>query len=187
MDMKNDTRDKIIQTASELFYQKGYNLVGINEIIDKAGIAKATLYSHFKSKEDLCVAYLELRDQESLKEINIFCASKSEGDSRLLAVLEFLIPFFHCDDFNGCWCIRTLAEVPRDNTKIKGKIKANKNLFLAFIKTLVKENKPDLAEDQQDKLATRIYLLYESAVAESHLQGAVWPINESIDLLKAIL
>lgn len=56
---RQDTRDHIINTASELFYNQGYNLTGINEIIEKAEIAKATLYSHFKSKEELIQAYLE--------------------------------------------------------------------------------------------------------------------------------
>jgi len=59
----------------------------------KAGIAKATLYSHFKSKEDLCIAYLDFRDSELLKNIKEFCVSKPKGNSRLIAVLEFLIPF----------------------------------------------------------------------------------------------
>ncbi|MEM6772989.1 MAG: helix-turn-helix domain-containing protein, partial [Bacteroidota bacterium] len=57
----------IIKTASRLFYDKGYNLTGINEIIAEAGIAKATLYSHFKSKEDLCLAYLNYRDENLIK------------------------------------------------------------------------------------------------------------------------
>ena len=70
--MKSNTRAKIIETASELFYTKGYNLTGINEIIKESGIAKATLYSHFNSKEDLLVAYLEAKDAELLKNIKSF-------------------------------------------------------------------------------------------------------------------
>ncbi len=185
--MKSDTRNLIVNTASELFYEQGYNLTGINEIIAKAGIAKATLYSHFKSKEDLCIAYLDLRDSELLKNIKEFCMSKPKGNQRLIAVLEFLIPFFESDEFNGCWCIRTVAEIPRDNEKIKNKIKENKQQFLNFIKALVMDNKPQLTDKQQDKLANRIYILYESAVSESHLQDDAWPIHESIDLLKNIL
>ncbi len=185
--MKSDTRDLIIKTASELFYDKGYNLTGINEIIEKAGIAKATLYSHFKSKEDLCIAYLDARDEELLKNIEAFCNAEPKGDDRLTAVLSFLIPFFQDSGFNGCWCIRTLAEVPRDNTRIRTKIKTNKNLLLDFIKELVKENKTALSDEEGNKLATRIYLLYESAVSESHLQNDAWPIYESIDILKSIL
>lgn len=182
--MKTKTQTLIIDTASDLFYEKGYNLTGINEIIATAGIAKATLYSHFKSKEDLCIAYLETKDRELLEKIKDFCNQRPSGNHRLVAVLEFLIPFFKSDGFNGCWCIRTVAEIPRNNEKIKHQIKKGKAAFLEVIQVLVKENKSTLSKKQQLKLAKRIYLLYEGAVSESHLQGEAWPIHESIEILK---
>lgn len=185
--MKRDTRNLIINTASKLFYQKGYNLTGINEIIAESGIAKATLYSHFKSKEDLCIAYLEAKDQELLTNIKAFCAEKPEGNPQLIAVLEFLLSFYEQAEFNGCWCIRTVAEIPKDRKRIKNKIKENKTVFLGFIQNLVKDNKPTYKKEAQTKLAKRIYLLYEGAVVESHLQDARWPIEESIDMLKDLL
>jgi len=185
--MKSDTRNTIINTASELFYNKGYNLTGINEIIDKAGIAKATLYSHFKSKEDLCLAYLEARDHELMINIQKFCDSKPKGNKRLIAVLEFLLPFFRQPDFNGCWCIRTIAEIPKDNKEIRTKIKTNKQKVLNFIHELVKENKPRLSKMKQRSLGKWIYLLYEGAVAESHLQEDDWPIRANIQFLKSYL
>jgi len=52
-------KEHIIKTAADLFYTNGYNSTGINEIIKEAGIAKATLYNHFKSKGDVCIAYLK--------------------------------------------------------------------------------------------------------------------------------
>ena len=67
-------KDHIIQTASHLFYQNGYNLTGINEIIKEAGIAKATLYNHFKSKEDICIAYLQYKNASFITEIKAFVA-----------------------------------------------------------------------------------------------------------------
>ena len=185
--MKNETRDLIVDTASELFYKKGYNLTGINEIIAEAGIAKATLYSHFKSKEELCIAYLDARDTDLLLNIREYCQKKPKGDKQLIGILDFLVPFFKSGEFNGCWCIRTVAEIPRENKNIRKKIKNNKSLFLDFIKSLVKENKSELTKKHQEKLSKRIYMLYESAVSESHLQDELWPIEESIDLLKNLL
>lgn len=185
--MKSETRNKIIQTASELFYKKGYNLTGINEIIAESGIAKATLYSHFKSKEDLLVAYLDMKDTALLKDIKAFCNSKPEGNARLLAVLEFLIPFFNEEAFNGCWCMRSVAEIPRDNRRIRQKIRSNKKTFHAFIKDLVVDNKPGLSSGDQEQLSNRLYLLYEGALTESHIHNAEWPIETAISLLKDLL
>lgn len=184
---KKNTRDLIIETASALFYSRGYNLVGINEIIEESGIAKATLYNHFKSKEDLCLAYLDKRDKELINNIQVFCDKKPKGPKRLIALLEFLLPFFESENFNGCWCLRTIAEVPQDNVRIRGKIKTNKNLFLDFIQAQVEENMSQLSKAKRLKLGRTIYLLYEGAVAESHLQNEAWPIKDNIVVLKTLL
>ncbi len=184
---KEDTRQHIVNTASELFYSQGYNLTGINEIIEKSGIAKATLYSHFKSKDDLCIAYLDERDGALLIQLREFCSKRKKGNQQLLGILEFLIPFFESELFNGCWCLRTLAEVPRDSTKIRNKIKANKQDFLDEVQSLVKSNLPKLSKAKQEKLGRSIYLLYEGALTESHLQNEIWPIHQSIVVLKTLL
>ena len=63
-----DTRKKIVDTAARLFYEQGYNSTGINQIIAEAGIAKASLYAHFSSKEDLLKEYL-LRTSVSTNEV----------------------------------------------------------------------------------------------------------------------
>ena len=63
-------RDRIIDVSSALFYSEGIRGVGIDRIIDASGVAKATLYKHFRSKDELVVAYLKSRHQrviESLK------------------------------------------------------------------------------------------------------------------------
>jgi len=180
----SETKNKIINTASKLFYNKGYNLIGINEIIKESGIAKATLYIHFKTKEDLLLAYLDKMDKEFMSSMQDFVNKKAKGDARLKAVLEFLYPFFEQDNFNGCWCIRSLAEVPRDNESVRNKIKQNKIRLLSYLKLLVIENKPELNNNAQICLANHLYLLYESAVTESHLHNDSWPIDEAIQLLK---
>ena len=185
--MKEETRKHILATASELFYSKGYNLTGINEIIDKAGIAKATLYSHFRSKEDICLAYLDLRDEDLLTRIASFCAAKPSGNDQLIGILEFLIDFFHSGSFNGCWCIRTAAEIPRENQRIRDKIKSNKKQFFSFIHNLVISNKQDLTDEEHESLSRKIYLLYEGAVTESFVQQEDWPIREAIASLQLIL
>lgn len=182
--MKKETRKLIIDTASRLFYDRGYNLTGINEIISESGIAKATLYSHFKSKEDLFIAYLELKDAQLIIKLKEYLSTKSIGDKRLVGVLKFLIQFFNEDNFNGCWCIRSIAEVPRENDKIRQIIKNNKNGFKDFLNELILENKPKLSSKKQTRLTNELYLLYEAAVTESHIQKSSWPIETAIGLLK---
>lgn len=184
---KISTRDLIVETASKLFYDKGYNLIGINEIIAKSGIAKATLYNHFKSKEDLCLAYLDDRDQKLMESLKQHCDKLTKGKKQLIGILEFVLDFYNDKKFNGCWCLRTIAEVPKDNKRIRAKIKASKTQLLDFIESKVINNTKDLNNKDISKLARTIYLLYESSLAESHLHGESWPIESNIDILKSLL
>lgn len=184
---RQQTRQLIIETASDLFYERGYNLVGINEIIEAAGIAKATLYSHFKSKEDLCLAYLNYRDEGLIQELSAFSANRPKGPDRVMAILDFLLQFFNQDGFNGCWCLRTVAEVPRDNVRIKGTIQKQKKALLELIQKIVVENLPELSSAQQKELAQQVYMLYEGALSASHLHEHSWPIDTNIQLLQKLL
>lgn len=183
----SEIRQHIIKTASTLFYGNGYNSTGINEIIAEAGIAKATLYSHFKSKEDVCVAYLKFKNSTFLEDIAKFCKSKPTGKQQILAIFDFLQSFFLSSDFNGCWCINTVSEIPKDNEKIRMEIQQQKEKFIGLISDLVNNNLPNLTKAQTTSLSKQIYLLYESAVSESHLHKADWPIIETRKLCSQII
>ena len=172
-----------METASELFYAKGYNLTGINEIIKEAGIAKATLYSHFSSKEDICLAYLEYKDETFLSNLTAYLETKEEGKDKIFGLFSFLKQFFRDQDFNGCWCINTVSEIPKENQKIRETIQRQKNGLIDLIKRLIDENLPAIESEQEsNQLAKKVYLLYESAIAESHLHRAVWPIDSALEL-----
>ncbi len=184
----SEVKNRIIETASFLFYKNGYNSTGINEIISESGIAKATLYNHFKSKEDICLAYLKFKNTTFLKDIEAFCSSKKKGKPQILAIFDFLQLFFKDKDFNGCWCIKTVSEIPRDNVVIRNEIQKQKNLFIELITKLIANNLDNIREeDKIDSLARQIYLLYESAVGESHLHQQDWPIKETKNLCSQII
>ncbi len=180
-------RQNIIDTASHLFYKQGYNLTGINEIIKEAGVAKATLYNHFKSKDDICIAYLRHLNDNFLQDIGSFSAKKSKGKAQILGLFDFLKKFYNSREFNGCWCIRTAAEIPKDHAHIRDEIHRLKKDFIRLITTLITTNLELKSEVEADKLAQQIYVLYEGAVAESYLHGEQWPIDAAYDISEAIL
>src|SRR5215469_1803246 len=59
-----EVRDKILATAADLFYQQGIRAVGVDLIVEQAGVAKTSLYRHFRTKDDLVVAFLQRMDHE---------------------------------------------------------------------------------------------------------------------------
>ena len=183
----SEVKNRIIETASFLFYKNGYNSTGINEIISEAGIAKATLYNHFKSKEDICLAYLRYKNTTFIQDIGAFTTSKQKGKTQILAIFDFLQLFFQDKDFNGCWCIKTVSEIPIDNEKIRNEIQVQKNNFIQLIATLVTDNIDTIEAEKIKSVSRQIYLLYESAVGESHLHQTNWPIKEAKNLCSQII
>ena len=184
---RSEIRQTIVETASDLFYKKGYNLTGINEIIKEAGIAKATLYSHFRSKDDICLAYLRHKNETFLEEIKAFASKSPKGKAQLLALFNFLKNFFKDKDFNGCWCLKTVAEIPKEKENIRTEIQNQKNQFIQLINELMTKNFPSHSAKENELLAKRIYLLYEGAVAESHLHQNKWPIDSAKELCELVL
>ncbi len=180
-------RQQIIETASELFYRNGYNLTGINEIIKEAGIAKATLYNHFASKEDICLAYLQHKNNVFTKNIKEFVDKSKKGKPQLYALFNFLKEFFDQNDFNGCWCLNTVAELPKDNERIRAEIQQQKQQFILFIKDLIQQNYNQNTDQENELLAKKIYLLYESSIAESKLHQNKWPIETGLALCESIV
>lgn len=80
--INNSPRERILATAADLFANQGYRATGVNEVIDKQGVAKATFYNHFMTKDDLCLAYLQERNILELDGIKAHVASKLTPRSR---------------------------------------------------------------------------------------------------------
>ncbi len=106
-------RERILETAYELFARRGIQAVGVDEVIRRAGIAKATLYSHFPSKDDLVVAFLELREHRWTPGWVEAEARRngSNPEQRLLAIFDLFDEWFHRDDFEACSFINVLLEL----------------------------------------------------------------------------
>ncbi|MEC7264634.1 MAG: TetR/AcrR family transcriptional regulator [Bacteroidota bacterium] len=166
----------IITTAGNLFYAQGYNSTGINEIIDKCGIAKATLYGHFKSKEDICIAYLEQRHHAFMDSLKKYVARSKAGKNQLLAIFDFLQDMYRDENFQGCWALKTLGELSPNQKKILEVIQKQKKELLLYLGEVVGSNISNLSRAQTEKMSGGLYLLYESAVTESHLFKNDWPI-----------
>ena len=182
----SEIKDKIIETASDLFYRQGYNLTGINEIIKEAGIAKATLYSHFSTKSELCVAYLQTKNEAFLNDLDAYAKTRPVGKDRVLSIFSFLQEFFATPYFNGCWCVNTVSELPAKDIIIREEVQTQKKKFLKLITNLIAENL-DIQDDRQEALAQQVYLLYEGAIAESNLHKQEWPIATAKSLCAQIL
>jgi len=106
-------RERILETAYELFARRGIQAVGVDEVVRRAGVAKATLYKHFPSKDDLAVAFLELREQRWTRAW-VEAEARRRGstpEQQLLAIFDLFDEWFHRHDFEACSFINVLLEL----------------------------------------------------------------------------
>jgi AcrR family transcriptional regulator len=106
-------RTRILDAAYELFSRNGIHAVGIDRIIAEAPVAKATLYHHFTSKEDLVGAFLDLRGKRwTIDWLQAEVERRAtSGEDRILVIFDVLHEWFNRPDFEGCSFINTLLEV----------------------------------------------------------------------------
>lgn len=183
---RSELHHHIISTAGDLFYVQGYNATGINEIIARCKIAKATLYSHFRSKEDICVAYLEHRHQGFMERLALYVKGGSPGKTRMLAIFELLQDMYREENFQGCWALKTLGELSPHQMKILAVIQDQKKELLHFLGKVVAENLPHSSRAEIEKISGGLYLLFESAITESHLFRNDWPIYTAKGIAPAL-
>jgi AcrR family transcriptional regulator len=110
---KRDARERILDTAYELFSRRAIHDVGVDEVIQHAGVAKATLYRHFPSKDDLVIAFLEAREERwTLAWVEAEARRRgSTPEEQLLAIFQLFDEWFHRDDFEACSFINVLLEL----------------------------------------------------------------------------
>ena len=109
---EESARDRILGTAYELFSHRGIHDVGIDELVERAGVAKATLYKHFPSKDELVLAFLEQREQRWTYGW-VEAEARRRGatpEEQLLAIFDLFDEWFHRDDFEGCSFVNVLLE-----------------------------------------------------------------------------
>jgi AcrR family transcriptional regulator len=122
-------RERLLAAASELFYDEGVHTVGIDRIIERAGVAKASLYNTFGSKDALVRAYLEGRHALQVERITRYLARYSDPRERLLGVFEAQGQLFADPTFRGCAFVSASAESPGElveqaTTEYRGWVRA---------------------------------------------------------------
>ncbi|MEV0587824.1 TetR/AcrR family transcriptional regulator [Nonomuraea sp. NPDC050310] len=132
---ESPARHRIMATASALFYAEGIHAVGIDRIIAEAGVAKATFYHHFPSKDELVRAYIE--DQGRLQRAAIAGVPGDGPRERLLALYDALGEWSRQPGFRGCMFINAAAEYPDPAHPVRQAVAAQRAWFRSTVRDLV--------------------------------------------------
>ncbi len=178
---ESTVKDRILDTASRLFYDQGYHVTGINQIIEEADIARASLYNHFPSKTDLLLAYLDRTHIEWFVELDNYLAPFATAREKLIALFDFRIGRQKRLRYKGCHFNKITAETNEDEA-VASRVKTHKERFRQTIRQLVQQTEHrGLLND--DMLADMIFLLLEGGIAV----GAMFRSSEDSEKARRIV
>lgn len=172
---KLSVRERIINTASDLFYNNGYNQTGINQIIADAGVAKASMYQNFRSKEDIAVAYLERRHIMWMGKLKDSVRSLNTSRAKVIGCFDYLLQWSKEANFRGCGWQNIIVDLPEDHTKIKEQaVFHKKELEVWICELLALDN--EYTEDEVKELGKEILVLIDGAIILSQIHKNDSPI-----------
>ena len=157
-------RERLIDAAYELFSKDGVSQVGIDTILAKSGCAKASLYTNFKSKVELAIAFLDRRETVWTHgwleaEIN-HRATSPEG--RLLAIFDVFDGWFHKKSFEGCSFINVLLE-----SKAQSPVRRAAAVHLAKIRAIVRGLAEEAKLQEPEKFAQAWHMLMKGSIVSA--------------------
>lgn len=174
----SEARKRILETAAALFAERGYDSVGINELIDRSGVAKATFYQQFRSKESLCVEWLRSEAQESEENARRLLDSPEAPIEKVKRKFTQLRDGLKASEYRGCPFSNTATVMVEDNSvrTVVDEYKATARLFWHSLALQFRRD-PTAAR----KLGDALFLLYSGAVTEAQNIRATWPVESACD------
>jgi AcrR family transcriptional regulator len=156
---QGSARERLLAAATELFYAEGIHTVGIDRVIERAGVAKASLYSTFGSKDGLVRAYLEGRAEARRVRYRERLARHADPRDRMLAIFDLLAESAVAPSYRGCAFINASAEGPRADspvTQVTSEMRA-------WLRALLIELAREAGAADPDQVARQLVLLYDGA------------------------
>ena len=161
--------DRILHTASDLFYREGIRNVGVDRIIAESGVAKMSLYNHFKSKDALIEAWLRQEDEQWCKWLKTTVEQQnSDPTKQLLAIFDALREWFEGPDFRGCAFINASIDLAnRDHPGHRVALEHQQSIY-SYILNLAQT--AEIASPEQ--LARQLLLLVQGAIVVAMMEGS---------------
>jgi AcrR family transcriptional regulator len=179
------TRERLIEAGAELFYQSGFQSVGLDQILDRVGITKTAFYKHFESKDDLIIAVLEVRDGQDMQTILSYMRERGGDDPRaqILALFDHLDEWFREPGFRGCLFMNAATEFASASHPIHLAAAAHGDHLAAVLLGLAVRMKARSPET----ITRQLMLLFGGAIASRHVSGDIEAARTARETAEALL
>lgn len=182
--MSQNKRAELIRKSLQLFYRNGFNATGMDLVAKETGVSKTSIYKHFRTKEDLILAVLRLRDENfrnwlyrRMDEL----ADTPQG--QLLAMFDALAEWFGEDGFQGCMFIKASAEFQQSDHAINAQAYAHKRLLVDHLTELA----VDAGYPEPEDLARQLLILKEGAIVIAAMSHNPASASAAKDVAKKLL
>ena len=156
---RTSPRDKLLAAASDLFYEEGVHTVGIDRVIERAGVAKGSLYNTFGSKDELIRAYLIARHERTMERMTRELAARFDNArDRLVGVFDVQAMSFTEPGFKGCAFVSASAE-----SAPGGVVEAAADEYRTWVRALFVDLATEAGAKDPAALAQRLIVLYDGA------------------------
>lgn len=179
-----DPRERILRTAYELFTQHGLNTVGVDRIVAEAEVSKMTLYRHFRSKDELIAAVLELHCRLWLQDW-LEPTTLERDDSpveRLLGVFVSLNEWFADENFEGCLLLNSVLETHERSSTVRRTSLQAIDAVYGFLARLASET----GAADPERLAQRIHLLVRGSIVAA-TEGRSYALREGQEAARQLV
>jgi len=166
-------RERLVETALRLFYTQGFHATGIDKVLAEAGVAKMTLYKHFRSKDELILAAIERRDQQFRAWLTAAMDQPGrEPQEQLLAMFDALDDWFkgramEALGFHGCAFIKAAGEFDDPHHPVHRAAAEHKRLIVGHLVDLARA----AGAARPEELAEQLAMLKEGAIVTAQVRG----------------
>ena len=187
---RTPAREKILSAANTLFFEQGYQGTTIDDVIERSGVSRPTLYTHFSTKEDLGVAYLQFRRQQDLTMIKTAIRQEKTAQDRYLIIIILVGKMLSESNYRGCRFLNVIAELhDRDNPLVKEALRYMENLH-----DIIQDVVVDLKDSQKkynsldvDRVTEMYHLLITGTITACQECRTQWPINRAIQEIRNLI
>lgn len=163
----SEARERLLETASRIFYRDGIHAVGVDRVIAEAGVTRATFYRHFPSKEDLVQAYLVAEDQALRGALAAASGLHLDPESLLGLIIDSIADDVSNNHTRGCPFINASAEYPDAASPVRRTVKSHRDWFRATLRAALEAAGRTDAEEK----AGALVLLRDAALVGGYLDG----------------
>ncbi|UZG60316.1 TetR/AcrR family transcriptional regulator [Rhodococcus opacus] len=150
---RGSPRDRILAVADELFFSEGIHNTGVNLLIERAEVAKASFYSTFKSKNDLVDAYLERQHSIIIERLERIARSDNSAEIKIVRVFDLLSTAAAQSAYRGCPFVVAAIEIPQSDPPAKRWARIHKLAVLSIIRRIVEDAGYVNAEEVSEQIA----------------------------------